>query len=67
MYDYPKSVVTNIILLILEYEYELYMFYNVVTMFIDDSTYTRNGKTYRRVLLRNSYRSHGKVRISRVE
>ena len=31
-------------------------------MFIDDSTYTRNGKTYRRVLLRNSYRSHGKVR-----
>jgi transposase len=31
-------------------------------MFIDDSTYTRNGKTYRRVLLRNSYRVHGKVR-----
>jgi transposase len=31
-------------------------------MFIDDSTYTRNGKTYRRVLLRNSYRAHGKVR-----
>ncbi len=31
-------------------------------MFIDDSTYTRNGKTYRRVLLRNSYRVNGKVR-----
>jgi transposase len=31
-------------------------------MFIDDSTYTRNGKTYRRVLLRNSYRVHGTVR-----
>lgn len=34
----------------------------VVTMFIDDSTYTRNAKTYRRVLLRNSYRVNGKVR-----
>ncbi len=34
----------------------------MVTMFIDDSTYTRNGKSYRRVLLRNSYRTHGKVR-----
>jgi len=34
----------------------------VVTMFIDDSTYKRNGKTYRRVLLRNSYRVDGKVR-----
>ena len=31
-------------------------------MYIDDSTYTRNGKTYRRVLLRNSYRENGKVR-----
>jgi transposase len=31
-------------------------------MFVDDSTYTRNGKTYRRVLLRNSYRVNGKVR-----
>jgi transposase len=31
-------------------------------MFIDDCTYTRNGKTYRRVLLRNSYRVEGKVR-----
>jgi len=31
-------------------------------MFIDASTYTRNGKTYRRVLLRNSYRVNGKVR-----
>lgn len=31
-------------------------------MFIDDSTYTRQNKTYRRVLLRNSYRVNGKVR-----
>lgn len=34
----------------------------VVTMHIDDLTYSRNGKTYRRVLLRNSYRQNGKVR-----
>ena len=38
------------------------MRYSVVTMFIDDSTCTRNGKACRRVLLRNSYRAHGKVR-----
>jgi len=38
------------------------MRYNVDTMFVDDSTYTRKGKTYRRVLLRNSYRVNGKVR-----
>lgn len=31
-------------------------------MFIDDATFTRNGKTYRRVLLRNSYRFNGQVR-----
>jgi transposase len=31
-------------------------------MFIDDATFTRNGKTYRRVLLRNSYRLNGQVR-----
>jgi transposase len=31
-------------------------------MFIDDSTYLRKNKTYRRVLLRNSYRVNGKVR-----
>jgi hypothetical protein len=31
-------------------------------MYIDDSTLTRNGKTYRRVLLRNSYRVNGEVR-----
>lgn len=31
-------------------------------MFIDDSTYKRNGKTYRRILLRNSYRVDGRVR-----
>ncbi len=31
-------------------------------MFIDDSSCQRNGKTYRRTLLRNSYRVKGKVR-----
>jgi transposase len=31
-------------------------------MFIDDATFTRNSKTYRRVLLRNSYRINGQVR-----
>ncbi len=30
-------------------------------MHIDDQTYQRNGKTYRRVLLRNSYRKNSKV------
>jgi hypothetical protein len=30
-------------------------------MHIDDQTYTHKGKTYRRVLLRNSYRVNGKV------
>jgi hypothetical protein len=33
----------------------------VVTTFIDDATFTRHGKTYRRVLLRNSYRFTGQV------
>jgi len=31
-------------------------------MFIDDLTYIKNGKTYRRILLRNSYRVNGIVR-----
>jgi transposase len=31
-------------------------------MFVDASTYSRKGKTYRRVLLRNSYRVNGSVR-----
>lgn len=31
-------------------------------MYIDDQTYQRNSKTYRRVLLRNSYRENGKVK-----
>ena len=31
-------------------------------MFVDDCTYTRNGKTYRRVLLRTSYHIDGTVR-----
>ncbi len=35
--------------------------YNVDTMFIDDQTFTQKSKTYRRVLLRNSYRLNGKV------
>jgi transposase len=33
----------------------------VVTMHIDDQTYTVDGRTYRRALLRNSYRRNGKV------
>lgn len=33
----------------------------VDTMYIDDSTFQRSGKSYRRVLLRNSYRAKGKV------
>jgi hypothetical protein len=33
----------------------------VATMFLDDQKYTQSGKTYRRVLLRNSYRVEGKV------
>ena len=33
----------------------------VVTMFIDDQKYTRDGKNYRRTLLRNSYRVNGKI------
>ncbi|MBN1970405.1 MAG: IS1634 family transposase [Candidatus Delongbacteria bacterium] len=31
-------------------------------MFIDDQTYTKNNKIYRRILLRNSYRVNGKIR-----
>lgn len=34
----------------------------MVTVFIDDCTFTQNGRTYRRVLLRNSYRVNGQVR-----
>lgn len=37
------------------------MVYYVDTMFVDDSTYIINGKSYRRILLRNSYRVKGKV------
>ncbi len=33
----------------------------VVTMHVDDQIYTVKGKTYRRALLRNSYRKNGKV------
>lgn len=35
--------------------------YNVLTMYIDDQTFTQNGKIYRRSLLRNSYRANGKI------
>ena len=35
--------------------------YCVVTMFIDDQTYKRGGKTYRRVLMRSSFRTGGRV------
>lgn len=38
------------------------MTYIVVTMFIDYQTYQRDGKTYRRVLMRNSFRVDGRVR-----
>lgn len=54
------------------YSFQLFCFYLltnehfkyilVVTMHIDDQKYSRKGKTYRRVLLRNSYRVDGKVR-----
>jgi len=37
------------------------MIYLVVTMHVDDQQYTRGGKVYRRILLRNSYRKDGKV------
>ena len=38
------------------------MLYIARTMYIDDLTYSRKGKTYRRVLLRHSYREGGKTR-----
>ena len=37
------------------------MLHSVVTMYIDDQTYTVKGRTYRRALLRNSYRKNGKI------
>ena len=40
----------------------IYIYMIVATMFIDDQKYTRDGKTYRRTLLRNSYRVNGKIR-----
>ena len=40
----------------------IYIYIIVATMFIDDQKYTRDGKTYRRTLLRNSYRVNGKIR-----
>ena len=36
--------------------------YYVVTTFIDDQTYKRGDETYRRVLMRNSFRVDGRVR-----
>jgi len=41
---------------------EVYNLYNVVTIFIDDALFTRQGNSYRRVLLRTSYRVNGQVR-----
>jgi transposase len=41
---------------------KVFKVYCVVTMFIDDQTYERGGKTYRRVLMRNSFRVDGRVR-----
>jgi transposase len=35
-------------------------------MFVDDSKYTRNGKTYRRVLLRTGKRVNGKVKLETI-
>lgn len=40
----------------------LYISYIVLTMYLDKSKVTVNGKTYQRVLLRQSYREHGKVK-----
>lgn len=37
------------------------LLYGVVTMYIDDQTYTVNGRRYRRTLLRNSYRKNRKI------
>ncbi|MBN2373952.1 hypothetical protein JXL19_09225, partial [bacterium] len=39
----------------------IYIHIIVVTMFIDDQTFTQNGKIRKRVLLRNSYRRDGRV------
>ncbi len=35
--------------------------FDVVTMHVDDQKYQRNGRNYRRTLLRNSYRKEGKI------
>jgi hypothetical protein len=53
-------VVTKYIIIYLIKRFMLHIV--VVTMFIDDATFTRQGKSYRRVLLRNSYRVNGQVR-----
>lgn len=55
-----KSVVTKIESM--TFVLQRLMRFSVVTMFVDDSTHRCNGKTYRRVLLRNAYRTQGKVR-----
>ena len=55
-----KSVATKIINNTLAIEQ--YSAYSVLTMYLDRSKITVNGKTYHRVLLRQSYRQDGKVK-----
>lgn len=43
-------------------EYPRYCPYIVLTMYLDRSRVTVRGKTYQRILLRQSYRDHGKVK-----
>ena len=39
---------------------------NINTMFVDDQTYKRGNKIYRRVLLRHGYRENGKVKLKTI-
>ena len=55
-----KSVATNNINIMLVYK-QVYD-YCVLTIYLDRSQTTANGKTYRRVLLRQSFRQNGKVK-----
>ena len=55
-----KSVATNTISSMLAYK-QVYDYY-VLTMYLDRSETTAHGKTYRRVLLRQSFRQNGKVK-----
>ncbi len=42
--------------------YKKILYNSVVTMYIDDQTYMQGGRSYRRILLRESYREGGKVK-----